>query len=130
LSISLAIASVGGATIPSSINFAASGAPQGSIVTFTPQTLPSGSGSTGVTLTIQPPEIIGKVNNPNIQSGTALAMVALGGLNPALPARKATSHQVRELARRHPSPARQRRCHDRTHRLRKCRLAANTQLLR
>jgi hypothetical protein len=49
----LAVAPVGGSTIPASISFSASGLPPGGTASFSPSTVASGSSSTSVTMTVQ-----------------------------------------------------------------------------
>ena len=74
----LAIASIDGPTIPSAISFAVSGVPTGSTIAFSPATLPAGSGTSNLTLTIQVPEIIATSKEPLRGARTLTALALLG----------------------------------------------------
>jgi hypothetical protein len=74
----LAISPIGGASIPSAISFAVAPAPAGSTFTFTPASLPVGSGATNVTLTIQAPSVLPRFVDPGrTLAGLALLVVLL-----------------------------------------------------
>jgi hypothetical protein len=85
----LAVASVDGSSLPSAIGFAVSGAPNGSAITFSPATLPAGSGASSLTLTIQVPGVFA-TNAPlrGTRTPTALALLAL-----VLPFRRGLKHR-------------------------------------
>lgn len=81
----LAVASVNGSSLPATVSFAVSGAPGRSTIAFTPATLPAGSGSSPLTLTIQALNGIAANKDPlrGVRTLTALAL-----LGPVLPFRR------------------------------------------
>jgi hypothetical protein len=66
----------GGSTFPDVVSFTASGLPAGAVATFSPQTVPAGSGATKVTLTIQLPAETARMKL-NGERGKTLAGMAL-----------------------------------------------------
>jgi hypothetical protein len=78
---SLTVSPIGGATMPSAISFTVVGAPDNSEITFSPQTISSGSGETTVTLTIHTPDYpVGPWNQSSKLGITALGLIVGGGL--------------------------------------------------
>jgi hypothetical protein len=77
---SMTVNPIGGSTMPSAISFTVTGAPDMSTISFTPQTITAGSGSTNVTLTIQTPDYpVGPWTGISGPKAT-LALLALGCL--------------------------------------------------
>jgi hypothetical protein len=77
----LAVASLGGTTMPSAIAFSVTGAPSGSVIEFSPQALNAGSASTTVTFSIKTPDyptMPTALNHVNRRTGITLAFL-LGG---------------------------------------------------
>ena len=72
-----AIGSVDGPTTPSAIGFAVSGAPAGSIISFTPATVAAGTGTANPALTIQVPSVIAASQGRGHSPATSLAALAL-----------------------------------------------------
>jgi hypothetical protein len=73
----LAVASVDGPSVPSAIGFSVSGQPRGSTVTFSPATLPGGSGASSITVTIQVPSVIAAAKAAHLGSQTLAAFALL-----------------------------------------------------
>jgi len=83
VSYQLTLGSLGGATMPAAIAFAVAGAPAGSAISFSPQMLSAGSGSTAVTLSIRTPDYPTPptaLNRQGKSSETTLALLIVGGL--------------------------------------------------
>ena len=79
----LVLSSVGGIGLASTVNLALSGEPNSSEIVFTPQSVPSGSGSTGVVLVIHTPNYpTGPFSSVRMaaRSEISLAFFALGAL--------------------------------------------------
>jgi hypothetical protein len=72
-----ALSSVDGPTTPSAIGFAVSGAPAGSIITFTPTTVPAGTGTANLAIAIQVPSVIAASQGREHSLATSLAALAL-----------------------------------------------------
>jgi sugar lactone lactonase YvrE len=72
----LTVSPINAATFPSAVTLSVSGLPEGAIATFSPITLPAGSGTTTVTLTIQLPQTAAALQ-PTHGLGRGLAPFAL-----------------------------------------------------
>ncbi|HEY0307473.1 MAG TPA: Ig-like domain-containing protein, partial [Acidobacteriaceae bacterium] len=77
---SFVITPVGSSTIPADIKLTLTGFPGASIVTFTPSTMVSASGTTNIVLTVQVPSYPTEAANTNHVPQRALALIALGSL--------------------------------------------------
>jgi hypothetical protein len=77
---SLAIAPIGGSSIPLAVSLAVSGVPPGSMVALTPVTLPAGSGGVNVNLSIQVPSLPARAGVGLQGRGRTLAAFALLGV--------------------------------------------------
>jgi len=73
----LAISPTGGTTFPSALTFTASGLPTGATATFSPSTIPAGSGTINVTLTIQTVKTTAMLAPVGGLAVAALAMLVL-----------------------------------------------------
>jgi hypothetical protein len=76
----LTVSSIGGAGTVAAINFSISGEPGNSTITFSPQPLPTGSGTTAVTLTIHTPDYPVGAQASLRASKAVLALMVIGGL--------------------------------------------------
>jgi hypothetical protein len=72
----LIVSPINAATFPAAVTLSVSGLPPGATVTFSPATLPAGSGTTTVTLTIQLPQTAAALH-PTHDLGCGLAPFAL-----------------------------------------------------
>jgi predicted outer membrane repeat protein len=92
----LVVSPVDGSTFPAPVSFTASGLPTGAVATFTPQTLATGSGTTNVTLSIQTPTQIAKLQHDR-RFGGGFVPVALGML--LLPFSRRLRRSAKKLGR-------------------------------
>ena len=99
---SLVLSTVGGGVgTASTVNFSVSGAPDASHITFTPSSVPGGSGTTPIMLVIQTPDypvgpFSGSARNAAFRStGISLAVLAFGGL--LLPLRRRQRRTVAQI---------------------------------
>jgi hypothetical protein len=77
----LVVSSVGGAGMAANIGFTIAGSPDHSTITFSPKTIPTGSGTTNVTLTIQTPDYpVGPWSQVRGRRGITLALGIFGTL--------------------------------------------------
>jgi hypothetical protein len=87
-----------GTIFPNPVTFSVTGLPTGATATFSPATLPAGSGTTSVTLTIQTSNSQ-TAHNENSSSTRPLAPVAIGLLLLPLVGMKSTRKRLRQIPR-------------------------------
>jgi hypothetical protein len=74
----LTISPSAGSTFPAAVTFSANGAPTGSTVTITPQTIAAGAGATNVTVAVQVPTTAAAVRRSNtLAFGLALPLIGM-----------------------------------------------------
>ena len=86
-------------TFPSAVTLTVSGNPPGSTATLTPDTIPAGSGSTSVTLTILVPKQTASVRHRNLSGAFQASTLMLGMLLLPFggPIRRAANRHGRKL---------------------------------